>query len=175
MDILRKAERFLTLGEEFLLSVLVTVMVLLAFLQVLLRTFWSTGLFWADPLLRHMVLWVAFLGAGLAASTDKQFALDASSRVLRGAPRTAARTLCHVFAAGVCVFLCRASFLFLKDEYLHASPVFAVGSLQVPAWTFETILPAGFAVLALHYLLKTALETFPVEPEASNIAKIPRG
>lgn len=154
---LRSLERGLVLAEESVLVALLLFMVLMSFLQVVLRVFFSTGLIWADTLLRHLVLWVGFLGAGLAASSGKQFAMDAMDRVLQGQAKRFAHALCHTFAMVVCLMLLSAACAFFKEEYAHSQPAFEVLGRGVPGWTLEVILPLGFALLAAHYALRLAL------------------
>ena len=43
--------------EAAFVCFLLVAMVLLACVQIFLRTFYSSGIFWADPLLRYMVIW----------------------------------------------------------------------------------------------------------------------
>jgi len=43
--------------EECALSLLLCAMILLSCLQIFLRQFFDSGLLWADPLLRHLVVW----------------------------------------------------------------------------------------------------------------------
>lgn len=157
MEKLRTAERWLSNAEKGLLLVLVVVMVGLSFLQVVLRSFFSGGILWADTFLRHLVLWAGFLGAMVAATENKQFAMDAAARVLKGRVKAAVEALTCAFTAAVCVLLSRASMKFFWMEYESHSELFTVGKTQVPAWIFEVILPLGFALLALHYLLKLAM------------------
>jgi len=167
---LAKLEKGLVTAERFLLVGLVLVMVVLSFLQVVLRSAFSSGLLWADTFLRHLVLWVGFLGASVAAADDKQFAMDALTRVLKGRLRAGTMLLCSAFTASVSAVLTRASWIFLRDEMDAASILFSLGDLHVPAWLFETILPGGFALLFIHYLIKSlrsAWELYspPVEGE----------
>ena len=162
METLRRLERALVAIETGLLVAIVCGIVALSFLQVALRGLFSTGLLWADTLLRHLVLWVGFLGAAAAASADKQFAMDAAARALSGRAKAAASALTSAFTALVCAILARASWTFLREEFGvwsedHARGVlFSIGDFHCPGWIFELILPAGFALLALHYLLKLA-------------------
>lgn len=142
-------------AERLLLCLLLSCAVLLAFLQVLLRGFFGGGLLWADTLLRHLVLWMGFLGAGLAAATGRQFAVDASAHLLSGRPRALAGLAAHGFTAFVCLRLCQASLSFLREELAHAGALFTVAGRAVPAWAFELILPLGFALLCFHYLVRT--------------------
>ena len=56
--------------EEKMLCLLLAAMIVLACLQIFLRTAVSGGLLWIDPLLRYLVLWSGLLGA-VAASGAK--------------------------------------------------------------------------------------------------------
>ncbi|HSL40042.1 MAG TPA: hypothetical protein VK857_06700, partial [Desulforhopalus sp.] len=58
---LEKVKRAALYGEEILLGLLLSAMIRLACLQIILRTFFAGGLFWADPVLRYLVIWSGFL------------------------------------------------------------------------------------------------------------------
>lgn len=158
MEKLRALESRLRSVEKGLLIALVCVLVSLSFLQVVLRAFFSLGLLWADTFLRHLVLWVGFLGACVAAADDKQFSIDAAARALRGRSKTAAHVLANLFTCAVCALLARASLTFLLQERRAAAVLFTAAGIELQAWVLELILPAGFLLLAVHYALKTALD-----------------
>ena len=157
MDLLRTAERRLAACEQGLLSVLLVVMVALSFLQVVLRGVFSGGLLWADTFLRHLVLWAAFLGACLAATDGKQFAMDAADRLMPDLLKAGVHAVLHALTAAVCAALAAASGTFLLQEKEGGAILLSVGSWHVPGWTFEVILPVGFALLSAHYAVKAVL------------------
>jgi C4-dicarboxylate transporter DctQ subunit len=80
MKILNKIIDKLSRLESSLIIILLGVMVILAFLQVILRNLFSFGFLWADPLLRYMVMWVGFLGAVIATREEKHFGVDFVTR-----------------------------------------------------------------------------------------------
>ena len=49
--------------EDFLLPALFILTLFLAVLQIIMRNMFSSGIVWADPLLKIMVLWLGMLGA----------------------------------------------------------------------------------------------------------------
>ena len=57
--------------EKFFVAGMLGVMILLAFLQIVLRNVFSSGISWGDPLVRYLVLWVGFIGASLATKESK--------------------------------------------------------------------------------------------------------
>ncbi len=160
MEKILRIERVLESAERALLAGLLGFMVLLAFLQVALRHVgrWTSeplSLLWGDTLLRHLVLWLGFLGAALAASRNKQFSMDLSTRLLGGRTRAFSALTCDAFAAMVCAGLLRASIRFFKDEYAQGGILFSAFGVDVPAWTLESIIPGGFALLLVHYALRS--------------------
>ena len=62
--------------EEVVLVLLVVLMVSLGFLQILFRNLISVGIVWIDPIVRHLVLWVALLGASVATRENRHISID---------------------------------------------------------------------------------------------------
>ncbi len=166
MNKLRTLERWLLNAEKAVLIGVLLFMVTLSFLQVVLRGFFSGGFLWADTLLRHLVLWVGFFGAAVAAGENKQFAMDAAARFFKGRAKIAVEVIAHLFTIAVCAVMTKASWAFLLDERASGSILFSIGEkTHVPAWYIEIILPAGFALILLHYAIKLVTSFSPQEEE----------
>ena len=90
--------RWLDRIENGLIAVLVLAMVLLAGAQILLRNLFDSGIEWADPLLRALVLWTAMLGALAAAREDKHIGLDLVTHFVRGRTKRVLRFVALGFA-----------------------------------------------------------------------------
>lgn len=153
---IRSLERGLLAAERAVLTALLVALVVLSFVQVVLRGGFSAGLLWADIFLRHLVLLIGFLGAGVAVAEGKMFSFDAASHVLRGGLKRAAGLLAHLFAAGASAALAAAAWRFYLEEYRSKSVLFTALGLEVPQWVFAAAVPFGFALLALHHLLQAA-------------------
>ncbi|PCI36576.1 MAG: hypothetical protein COB53_09060 [Elusimicrobia bacterium] len=154
MNALKNLDKRIAEIEKLILVGFVVIMVCLAFLQVVLRGVFHSGILWADSFLKHLVLWVGFIGASVAAHENKQFAMDAMTRLFHGKVRSLVDLIVAAFTAGVCVVLTHASWTFIEMERESASILFSIGSWHAPAWIFQVILPAGFALLAFHYTVK---------------------
>lgn len=154
MRYVKKFESALIRCESFLLVTLLTIMVVMAFSQVIMRQFFGTGILWGDTFLRHLVLWVGFLGAALATAEGKQFAWDMGVTMLKPRPKAAANMLAHLATIIICIFLIRAAWLFCADEKAAGSVLFSMGDIAVPTWAFILILPGGFGLVAIHTLIK---------------------
>ncbi len=157
MTFLLRVDSFLNKLEGGLLILLLALMVLLAFLQVVLRNFFAEGIFWADILLRHLVLWVGFLGAALATSEERHIGIDAFSRMFSARTKAGVRIVTNLFALTVSYLLFNASKKFLQFEREDVRELF----LGIPEWYSALIIPVGFGLIMVHFLIRaiTSAET----------------
>jgi TRAP-type C4-dicarboxylate transport system permease small subunit len=151
MKFLRRLDHAIAVAETTLLVVLLGVMILLDFTQVILRNFFSSGIIWADTFLRHMVLWVAFLGASLAVQERKHINIDVLTRFMSERGKGIARIATDLFAAVVCFAFLKASVTFVSSEIVNSRVLL----LNIPAWYFEVIIPVGYGMLTFRFLIKT--------------------
>ena len=172
-----KALRFLSSSllyvERVLIVSLLGIMVLLAFLQVILRNYFSTGILWADPFLRHLVLWIGFLGASLATQQEKHINIDLITRFTSPRVTNVIRIITNLFAGIVCYILASAGLTFLKSEITAGGSLFSIGETVFHAWWFQVIIPVGFALMALRFFIRTLehiiATTRPLAEESNKI------
>ena len=69
--------------EDFLLPALFILTLLLSVLQIILRNVFSSGLVWADPLLKIMVLWLGMFGALYATRKRRHIKIDILKHYLK--------------------------------------------------------------------------------------------
>lgn len=147
--------------ETALIALLVLAMVLLAGAQILLRNFFDTGLEWADPLLRAMVLWAAMLGALAAARDDKHIGLDILAHFVHGKARRFIHALSLLFAAGISLAMAWYGVGLVELDYGGDGRI-----AGIPTWVVEAIIPVGFGLLGLrlcvHAFLPPRNEQMPV-------------
>ncbi len=135
--------------EYLVLVFLFTAMVGLAFLQIVMRIFFATGILWGDPLLRHLLLWVALLGATMAAKEGKHINIDVISRLIPDRGKAAVQALTDLFSTSICILLILASLKFLRDEF----QVGTIAFLEVPIWTVGIIFPVAFGLIGLRFAI----------------------
>ena len=154
---LRRADRWGRWLENAVLFLLLGGLTVLSASQIALRNIFSTGLPWADPAVRMMVLWLALAG-GIAAGRDrKQIAIDAVTRLLPARARRAADTAACLFTCAVAAAVAWHSLRFVRDSLAFGDTAFGAW----PAWIFQLILPIGFAAIAWRYFLRALMP----EPE----------
>jgi len=149
IKILEAINRHIEKIETVVLIIILSVMVILAFLQVVLRNLLDQGILWADILLRNLVLWVGFIGASLATREGKHINIDLLTRFLPGKWKVFSRIITNMFTALICVLLAEAGWTFVMDEKLYSTKIFA----DVPAWYFQIIIPIGFLMMAFRFVI----------------------
>jgi TRAP-type C4-dicarboxylate transport system permease small subunit len=148
-DAARRLAAIIERIETALIALLVLAMVALAGAQIVLRNVFETGFAWADPLLRAMVLWTAMLGALAAARDDKHIGLDLLTHFLHGRRKRVARVIALLFAAAVSAAMAWYGFNLVEVDYGGGSAI-----AGIPGWVVESILPAGFALLAVRLAVR---------------------
>jgi TRAP-type C4-dicarboxylate transport system permease small subunit len=153
MVVLHRLDNYLATVERAAVVVLLMALLGLGLLQLLLRNLFASGLFWADTLLRHLVLWLGLLGASLATHTRQHLSLDALVHVVPDRYRPWLAVLTHLTAAAVCLLLVQAAWRFVQNEY-------SAGTALVPGvatWLAVSIIPLELLVMSLRFALR-ALE-----------------
>ena len=135
--------------EDTLLVLILIMMIVLASSQIALRNIWDSGLAWGDPLLRLSVLWVGLLGAMAATREDNHLTIDVFYRYMPAKAKTIIRAITDLFAAIVCAIVAWYSIGLIIIEKQQSSIAFA----GIPAWITELIIPIGFGVMALRFLV----------------------
>ena len=141
--------------ERSIVVILLSGMVLLAFTQVVLRNMFSTGFLWADPLLRHTVLWIGFLGASLATQQEKHINIDLITRFFSLRITNFARIATNAFAGAVCGFLAHAGWTFLLSEMTSEGALLTIGHTEFQTWWFQVIIPVGFGLMSFRFFIRT--------------------
>jgi len=143
------ALRWIERIETGCIAVLVLAMVLLAGAQILLRNLFDSGLSWADPLLRAMVLWAAMLGALAAARDDKHIGLDLVAHFVHGRAKRVLRVVTLLFAAAICAAMAWYGVGLVQLDYGSGAATAGIAN-----WIVEAIVPVGFALLALRLAIR---------------------
>lgn len=146
---LQKALRVLDGFEDFLLTLLTLGVLVLGGAQIVARYAFHYSWVWIDPASRAMVLWIALVGALVAAREGRHINVDAVTRLLSRFWLRVARIASYSFAGVISLMFARGSIELIKIEKESATIAFG----QIPAWWIELILPIGFALLALRFFL----------------------
>ena len=135
--------------EDGLLILALVSMILMAVLQILLRIVFHTGIVWGDEFVRVLVLWLGLLGAVSASRNDSHIRIDLVSRYLPERYRNVSCGVMQFATAVICGVAAWYGGRFVLLEFQYHGRAFAT----VPAWICELIIPLGFAVITLRYIM----------------------
>ena len=131
--------------EELGAAVALAAMVTLPLAEIVVRPLIAGGIPGSIPFVQHLTLWVAFLGAALAAKKGKLVALATGTFMPAGHLRRATAVFSAAFGSTVCAILALASVEVVAVERDLGSEI----ALGVPIWVTQLILPISFSILAL--------------------------
>ena len=132
-------ERF----ENFLSIAVLGLMSLLPIAEMAGRAWFDRGLPGSIPIVQHLTLWIAMLGAALATRSDRHLALSTVS-FFPERLRPPIRIFTFGLGAAVAACLCFAGLDLVRIERQTG----AVVAWGIPLWVALAIMPAAFAVIA---------------------------
>lgn len=142
------ADRALLAANRFACASLLAAMSVLVFGNVVGRYVFGTSLAWVEEASRYMMIWCAFLGAGLALRAGAHIAVELLPDAL---PRIPARFLRATIALIVGLFL--AVLVWLGLEYAAFARLQRTPVLRLSMGILYLVIPVGSALCLLHLLI----------------------
>ena len=136
-------------GEDAILVIILTAMIVLAASQIVMRNFLNIGFIWGDEMLRMLVLWIAVAGAVAASRTDKHINIAILDRFLPEKGKLAVKVIVHLFTAAICAVVTWHSLQFVLTSREFGDLLMG----GIPAWLLQLVLPVGFALISYRYTL----------------------
>lgn len=138
---------YLATLEKFLVAASLFLLLVFALVQVVARNFFATGFPALEIISRHLVLYIAFLGAALITEDQKHIKIDFLVHFFSARQKQLLMRPLSAIAAGICMVFAWHAARFWFDEWQYAS--------ESERWIaiMALILPAGFALIGLHFIL----------------------
>ena len=155
MNLLLSIDRWLARITGWLIIFFLGVMIVMAFGQVVLRNFFHTSIEWGDVFLRHLVLWLGFLGAVIATGEGRHLKIEFINRLAPERYRKIIYIVTNLFAAAVCFFLMEAAIAFVRMEGESADTLI----LNLPTTYFIIIIPVGYGIIAFRFIVRSLVWT----------------
>lgn len=156
--------------EQIFICILLSIMIIIAFLQIVLRNIFATGIAWADPLVRNLVLWVGFVGASIATREGRHITINMIPPWVSPSGKVIIGIITQVFSLFICGLLTFASVKFVRNEAIMGDVTF----LGIPAWIPQIIIPLTFGLMTLRFGLRS-LQDFSMLITADKKVKKRRG
>ena len=135
--------------EEKVLSLLLVMMVLLVFLEVVMRFGFGSGFLWAQELTLLISAWFVLFGVSYGLKVGAHIGVDALVKIL---PNLWQRVASSV-AVGLCLVYCG---MFLYGGWIYLAKMKKIGidleDMEVPTWIAHSILFIGMGFLALRLI-----------------------
>jgi TRAP-type C4-dicarboxylate transport system permease small subunit len=144
---LKRAERVLVRVNQTLVIVMMMAMASLVFANVVSRYVFANSLNWSEEIARYLMIWVTYLGAGLAMRNGQHVAIEFGQSAL---PKALHPWIRGLVAATILVFLgviTVAGVQFTEFAWRQRTPV-----MQWPMGAVYLAIPIGSLLFALHFL-----------------------
>ena len=99
------------------------------------------------------MLWLGLIGAMIASRNHRHIKIDLVSRYLSAINQLRLQRFTDIISASVCIIVAWYAFKFVQLEYQYG--IHAFGSF--PAWLAEAIIPFGFFVMTLRFLISAIM------------------
>jgi TRAP-type C4-dicarboxylate transport system permease small subunit len=144
---LDRIEKGLVAINRWVLIFLLLAMAIIIFSNVVLRYTTGDSIVWAEEVARHMMIWVAFLGAGLALRFGGHVAIDNLHRSVSTRTAQLLRAL---------VLLCLALFFIFmtisSSDYVWRTRFQSTAATDIPISFVYAAMPVGFVLMLVHLL-----------------------
>jgi C4-dicarboxylate transporter, DctM subunit len=135
--------RLLIAAEEGLAGAALAAILALLLVETIVRPWFGFAIAGSLEFVRQGTLWVALLGAALAAREGRLLAL-ATGTFLPARLRQPVEGIAAAVGAGVSVVLCGGAIALVRGEF-----AFGTRAAGLPIWIAQSVLPVGFALIAI--------------------------
>ncbi len=147
----RTLDRFAGLSrqvENLLVGVVFIALALFPVIEIVLRTFFGTGIPGTSGYVQNLTLWIGFIGAVIASRERRHLNLSTGLVTLTARIQAVATPVSAIISTAVAAGLFWASVEFVRSEI--EAPTRIGGWL--PHWMAEAVLPAAFAIITLRFV-----------------------
>jgi len=145
---LATAEDWFVKLNQWLVIGLMGTMALLVFVNVVSRYVFNYSIIWVEELTQYQMIWIAYLGAGLAFREGRHVAVDTIQDLLPARLRRFVRILIWFAIAAFLVTLTILGFQIAAFTWNQETPV-----MNIPTGIPYLAIPIGAAVFLLHVIL----------------------
>ncbi|HKO67962.1 MAG TPA: TRAP transporter small permease [Burkholderiaceae bacterium] len=155
-------ERRFVQVNRALLIVLLAAMVVVTFVNVVMRYAGESSFLWGEEVGRHLMIWLAFVGGGLALRNGAHIGVDSLERSLPTRAATVVRA-----AITLILLVLFTALLFEGIDYAWRTRFQASAALQISmAWVYAGM-PIGCLLMLIHlgFIARRYIIGTPIEHE----------
>ena len=153
-NLLQKINKF----AEYAVCVLLTLMVIVVFLQVIFRFIIRSSLPWSEEMARYLMVWIVFLGASIGVSKKAHIGVEALVVLLPERMQKWAAVLVNALCCVFFAFMIQYGSLILRVVTNQLSPAMEI-SMAIP---YSALLTGGVLMFAhsFYQMVEQAAEAF---------------
>lgn len=151
------AKLFLNNFELIFASLCVTTTTLLVLMNVFLRYFMNTGIYWSEEVATMCFVWCIFVGSASAYKNGAHLGVDLLVKKLPKVPRAIVKILVDILLIAINGYILYLSIKFVSTSYQKPTAVLAISS----AWVSSSLI-VGFGlttIYAIRDLIKDIVKT----------------
>lgn len=138
VNLVEKLKNGLMIVFKYIVGTTFSIMIIIAFLQVIFRYVFHNSLTWSEELSRYMFVWAAFLGAALAYSSGSHVEMDLVTSILKPKMKKVFKAISYVIIAVLLFNICKYGFQIVNETISQPSP-----ALRVPMAFVYLAIPIG--------------------------------
>jgi TRAP-type C4-dicarboxylate transport system permease small subunit len=143
-----RLEHILVTTNRVIILVMMAVMASLVFTNVITRYIFNFSIMWAEEVSQYLMIWIAYLSAGLAMREGRHVAIEVLQDRLPGVLAMRLRMLVGALVLAFLGVVTVLGFQFVAFAWQQETPVLNI-SLGIP----YLAVPIGAMLFALHFLL----------------------
>lgn len=116
--------------------------------NVMARFFWANSLPWADEAARYTMIWLTFLGSGLALREGAHVAISNAQEAMPDRVQRSIRWLIVLLLFAFFAFM-----VWVGIDYMNRMAVQKSAALRLPMKWVYAAMPAGFVLMIIHLAL----------------------
>lgn len=146
MPAIKKLVRIYNSLEEILLIYTLMLMVLVVFLQVVMRYVFNNSLSWSEELVRYLFVWQIWLGASLGVKNNNQIRVEILPKMLKSLKaREALELVCNILLVILFIVVLVTGFRNLENSIIRNITSVA---MKIPmSWVFASLPIASFVII----------------------------
>ncbi len=138
--------------ERSVAAIALAAMVLLLFVEIVGRPWYGYVILGSQIFVRQLTMWVALVGAAIAAREGLLLALATGTFIRNERLRRAVAIAAAAVGTGIAGVLCVGAVMRVLEEREFGTPLAA----GLSAWVSQIVLPLGFGLIAVHMVVRSA-------------------
>lgn len=136
--------KYLDFAQKYLLAFGMLFTTILLFLNVILRYFFHSAIFWAEEVLRYCIVWISFIGTAVCVQEDSHISIDILSNSLKPNRKRILKIFLQIFGILFSIFFFSVSIKFIGQIKATSQVSATIGNM--PMYIIYLCMPISFVL-----------------------------